>query len=81
MDVCQYIGIDMFSAAILFDTLVLGNWEHIHKTEEEQTYSREKWIDLFAGDVFYCSDRWSLDRLTRCHWMYRQIIETPQDKD
>lgn len=27
-----------------------------------------------TNDVMYCSDRWSLDRLTRCHWTYRQYI-------
>lgn len=29
----------------------------------------------FYGDVFYCSDRMSLDRLFRLHFQYRTIIK------
>ena len=52
--------------------LANGNWEHMHLTNEEQLKTADEWLDDFEGDVFYCSDRWSLDRLTRCHWQFRQ---------
>lgn len=52
--------------------LANGNWERLHTTEEEDTYTPEKWLQELTGNVFYCSDRYTLDRLTRCHWTFRQ---------
>lgn len=76
IDICQYMGIDNLSAIVLFEQLVLGNWEHIHLTEDEEKYTHSEWLAKFSSDIFYCSDRWSLDRLMRCHWLYRQIMRS-----
>ena len=35
----------------------------------------EWWLD----DMFYCSDRWSLDRLMRCHWEWRHYMKGVSD--
>lgn len=73
--VCYYLDIDFKSAEVLWKNLAWGNWEHLHKTEEEEQYSEKEWFKKFVSDVFYCSDRWSLDRLERCHWQFRQWIK------
>lgn len=56
----------------MWDNLAQGNWEHMHQTDEEKAKTSSGWLEDFELDVFYCSDRWSLDRLTRCHWTWRQ---------
>lgn len=56
----------------MWKNLAQGNWEHFHLTEEETQRTSSEWLEEFELDVFYCSDRWSLDRLTRCHWMWRE---------
>lgn len=56
----------------MWDNLAQGNWERLHQTEGEKAKTAAEWLEDFRLDVFYCSDRWSLDRLTRCHWLWRQ---------
>ncbi|MBQ9069312.1 MAG: hypothetical protein IJ131_09725 [Eggerthellaceae bacterium] len=56
----------------MWEHLAQGNWEHMHQTDEEQGRSADDWLEAFEADVFYCSDRYTLDRLTRCHWLWRQ---------
>ena len=72
--VCYHLDINKKSAEVLWNNLAYGNWEHLHQTEEEENYSEEEWFKNFYYDVLYCSDRWSLDRLERCHWQFRQWI-------
>lgn len=72
--VCYYLGINFKSAEVLWENLTYENWEHLHQTEEEQQYSERDWFEKFYFDMFYCSDRWSLTRLERCHWKYRQWL-------
>ena len=54
--------------------MCLGNWNHLWMTDDEKKKPVNEWLNDFMADVFYCSDRWSLDRLMRCHWMYRQWL-------
>lgn len=56
----------------MWKNLAQGNWEHLHQTDAEKERTVEEWLECFRADVWYCSDRWSLDRLTRCHWLWRQ---------
>lgn len=70
--ITKRMGFNELGRQYLWDYLVEGNWEHFHQTEEERTWKREKWLEEFSFDLWYCSDRMSLDRLTRLHWMYRQ---------
>lgn len=72
--ITKRMGFNKEGRRYLWDNLVQGNWEHIHQTEEERTWKREKWLEGFGLDLWYCSDRMSLDRLTRLHWMYRQCL-------
>lgn len=70
--VCRILGFNKSATKILWNELAYGNWKHLHETDEERSKSAEEWLDDFSSDVFYCSDRWSLDRLMRCHWQFRQ---------
>lgn len=55
----------------LWDGLVAGNWERIHLSYDERAQSPRHWLEELRWEVWYCSDRWSIDRLTRRHWLYR----------
>lgn len=81
-DVCvDWFGMNEHSANVLFDEMCRGNWSHLHQTESEQKYSADEWFNKFVTDVFYCCDRWSVDRLMRTHWLYRQWIEAVNRKE
>ena len=58
----------------MWDNLAQGNWEHMHQTEAERAMTADEWLEAFRADVYYCSDRYTLDRLTRCHWTWRQYM-------
>jgi hypothetical protein len=50
------------------------NWDRLHSTEEEDKLSISECLLQFSGEIYYCSDRMSLDRLFRCHWLYNHAI-------
>ena len=70
--IAKYLGFSKKSRVFLWVQLAYGNWEHFHLTDEEKNLSADEWLEKFRNEVFYCSDRWSFDRLTRVHWIYRQ---------
>lgn len=72
--VAKFLGFNRATRKVLWNELVCGNWERLHTTEEENERTPEEWADELCLEVSYCSDRWSLDRLTRCHWLYRQYM-------
>lgn len=74
--VAKYLGFNKPTRKILWNELVYGNWEHLHTTEDESKMTPEAWLEKLHYEVAYCSDRWSLDRLTRCHWLYRQYMRS-----
>ena len=59
----------------MWEELAVGCWKRLWPTDEEKERTAGEWLREFAGDVFYCSDRWSLDRLARCHWAWRRYME------
>lgn len=54
---------------------VTNNWEKLWCNDEEEKRRADEWKDFFVWEVFYCSDRWSLDRLLRVQWLFRQWEE------
>ena len=70
--VAKHLGFNRSARRILWNDLVQGNWKRLHATDEEEQKTPDEWLDELRWEVYYCSDRWSLDRLTRCHWLYRQ---------
>lgn len=73
-NVARELGFNKATRRILWRDLVVGNWDRLHLTEDEREMAPHEWIQALRSDVWYCSDRWSLDRLARCHWLYRQYV-------
>ena len=57
----------------LFDNLCKGNWEYLWETEEEEKMTIAELCYELRGEVFYCSDRMSWDRLCSIHWIWQRI--------
>ncbi len=72
--VAKYLGFNAATRRILWEELVAGNWSRLHMSYDEGLNTSDDWLRDLRWDVFYCSDRWSLDRLTRCHWLYRMYM-------
>lgn len=52
-----------------------GNWAKIYETDVERSTDAEDYAEMICGDVFYCSDRWSWDRVLRIQWLYRRLVD------
>ena len=50
-----------------------GNWLKMHETDMERAATAEEYARELRGDVFYCSDRWSWDRVMRVQWLYMRL--------
>ncbi len=62
-------------ALFLCDTLGQGNWKKMWLTEEEKAENAESISTALIGDIFYCSDRMSWDRLVRINWQYQRLLK------
>lgn len=74
--VLKRLGFPRDARAYLWEELVKGNWRRLHLDEHEQRRTPEHWLGSLVWDCLYCSDRWSFDRLTRCHWAFRQYMRS-----
>ena len=76
--VCKYLGFkDDSDILYLYDNFGSDlNWKKLHLSDEEREISPGEWISDMQAEVFYCSDRWSLIRLLRTHWIYVQIFNS-----
>ena len=74
--VLAYFDVPKKARGFFWEELVVGNWDRLHQTEEEKKLKAADWAEKLRWEVFYCSDRWSVDRLCRCHWLYRQYEES-----
>lgn len=72
--VLKYFGFNRRSRKYLFYNLCDGNWGRLHMTKEEEYRTETQWLVELTADVFYCSDRWSFDRLMRNHWKFRNVL-------
>lgn len=64
------------SINVLFDWGSGGhNWIELHPTDEYNKLSKKKKFDKFCHEIFYISDRLSIDRIFRTHWMFNQLTE------
>lgn len=79
--VAKYLGFGRKERGVLWNELVAGNWKRLHQTEDEENWTPEMWLDALYWQVMYCSDRWSLDRLTRCHWLWRQYDKAAKKRE
>lgn len=73
---CKYeFKLTRKQALWLCDTLGQGNWKKMWLTPEEEQEPTEEICRVFIGDIFYCSDRLSWDRLTRINWQYQRLLK------
>lgn len=73
--VLRDMGFTRQQRQFMWRELVSGNWSRLHKTDSEKSLPVDWWLVEFRHDVFYSMDRFSLDRLMRCHWMFRQYMK------
>lgn len=70
--ICSELGFDKRSTKILWTFIgVHDNWDHLHESNIERRMTASEWLDWFSSDLFYCSDRWSFDRMLRVQWTFR----------
>lgn len=73
---CKYnYNMSRKQALRLCDSLGYGNWQKIWLAPEEEAESTEDLCRVLIGDVFYCSDRMSWDRLARINWQYLRLLK------
>lgn len=51
----------------------VGNWERLHETSVEKVVDAATYARELVSDIWYCSDRWSWDRLIRVQWLYKRL--------
>lgn len=73
---CNYnFKLSRKQALLLCDNLGQGNWKKMWLTPEEEQEPTEEICRDFIGDIFYCSDRMSWDRLARINWQYQRLLK------
>ena len=73
-EVLNSFGLAEVDAENFIADACFGNWQRMHETDEErQTLDARHYADIIVGDVWYCSDRWSWDRVIRIQWAYQRL--------
>jgi hypothetical protein len=57
------------------------NWSRLHETNIERSVTAEAYAKELLDDVWYCSDRWSWDRVLRIQWLYQRILRRCEAAD
>lgn len=74
--ICKFnFQLNRTQALWLCETLGYGSWEKMWPTPEDDAKSDEEICNHLLGDVHYCSDRMSWDRLTRINWQYQRLLQ------
>jgi hypothetical protein len=68
-------GMGKYAANMFIENACLGNWDRMHETSMENHVTAEMCADELRNDVWYCSDRWSWDRVIRIQWLYRRLAD------
>ena len=67
-------GFDKKNIEILFQWGEYGhNWNKLHPSDAESSRSQEEKLAELIAELHYCSDRMSMDRMFRCHWLFNQF--------
>lgn len=69
------------AADIFIEDACYSNWDKLHETRMEKIISTEMYARELLSDVFYCSDRWSWDRVLRIQWLYQRIFDRLRTED
>ena len=68
--------VDMF-----VDAACCGNWKRMHMTNAEKYLEPKTWSKMLLDEVWYCSDRWSWDRVIRTQWIYKRLLDSIKKDD
>lgn len=68
-------GFGKSSAKEFIRSACYGNWTRLHETDMEKVASASDYANYLLDEVFYCSDRWSWDRVFRVQWIYRRLLD------
>lgn len=74
-EVLKNWGFDKNAQNTLFEWGNHGhNWTKLHENDSEKSMPANEVLESFFAEVDYCSDRMSMDRLFRCHWLYNLYL-------
>lgn len=69
-------GIDYRSIDFLWENMAIGSVDYDETTEGKKYPSVRDKFQAFQQEVYFSFNQWSFDRLTRCHWRYRQYMRS-----
>lgn len=69
----HFTKMDVTGADEFIQYACFGNWERMHVTRIEETLDANAWAKILVDEIFYCSDRWSWDRIIRVQWIYQRL--------
>lgn len=68
-------GMPKKAADGFIESACCGNWLKLHETDVERNVGAESYAEMLRSEVFYCSDRWSWDRVLRTQWLYMMLVD------
>ena len=71
----EKFGMPKKAASVFIAEACNGNWERLHETNIEEKVDAATYADYLVNDVWYCSDRWSWDRVIRVQWAYQRLVD------
>ena len=71
----ERFGMPKKAAKLFIDDACWGNSDKMHETRIEKHAPAEFYAEELRDDVWYCSDRWSWDRVIRVQWLYRRLVD------
>ena len=77
----HHCGMGKEAASLFIEDACCGNWLKLHETDVERNASAGAYAEMLVGDVWYCSDRWSWDRVLRIQWLYRRLCNRCREVD
>lgn len=67
-------GMSVSCSADFVKNACFGNWERFHETDHDRELKAKDFASMLLDDMFYCSDRWSWDRVIRIQWLYQMTV-------
>ena len=76
LHVAKAFGFEHTGIDILWEDMAIGSVDYDETAEGEKYPSVRDKFQAFQQEVYFSCNRWSFDRLTRCHWRYRQYMRS-----
>ena len=70
------VGFTTKSIKSIFYGFAMKNWDALHQEHTYyKDYTKDELIESFCSECSYISDRYSYDRLFRCHWLFLRAFD------